>query len=123
MPAPSLALTVAAGGDVDALAGRLAPTPLGDPVEGLDGEGVGGVWQQAPDHHPAGREATLRRPVADAVPAGGAGPAGGTPAAQALHRIAQVLPAAPLQGLAPLQRHRGVVDLRHHAARRRGGLC
>lgn len=58
------------GCDVDTVAGCPLAVGRGDPVEGLDGEGVCSVRHEAPDHHPTAQQASLRGSVADTVPAG-----------------------------------------------------
>lgn len=104
------------GGDVDAVAGRLLAAQLGDAVERLHGEGVGGVRQQAVNLHPPTQEALLRRAVADAVPAGQAHAPGGL-AHGAPDGVAQVGSVAVVQRLVPLQDEGGGVDVGADAAR------
>lgn len=110
------------GGDVDAPAGRLLAAELRHPVEGQDGEDVGGVRQQPPHLQPALQQAVLGRPVAHAVTAGQAR-ALGRAARRAPDRVAHVSPAAAVQRLIPLQGEGAVVDLGDDAARRRWGSC
>lgn len=104
------------GGDVDTFTGWFLAAELGHAVERLDGKNVGGLWQEAPDLHPALHQAVLGRPVAEAVSAGQARGAG-RPAHRAPDGVAQVCPAAALQRLVPLQAQRAVVHLGHDAAR------
>lgn len=106
------------GGDVDTFAGRLLAAELRYPVEGLDGEDVRGVRQQAPHLQPAFQQAVLRRPVADAVPAGQARTLG-RPARRAPDGVAQVRPAAAVEWLVPLQTESAVVHLGGDGARSR----
>ena len=105
-----------AGSDVDAFTGRVLAAEGRHPVERLDGEGVGGVRQQAPHLHPATQQALLGRPVADTVSAGEA-LSTGRPAHGAPDRVAHVGSAPVVQGLVPLQAEGGVVDLGADATR------
>lgn len=110
------------GGDVDAPAGRLLAAELRHPVEGLDGEDVGGVRQQPPHLQPSVQQAVLCRPVAHAVAAGQARTLRRA-ARRAPDRVAQVGPAAAVQRLVPLQAEGAVVHLGDDAARGGGGSC
>ena len=107
------------------------------------------MWAEPPNHHTARGEAPLSRLVENAVVTGGAGSRGalrrqtsppgsplvmvsgpvwsgrfylaGCPTDGAPEMVGQVRPSSSVQGLAPLQGHRGVVELAHDGAWSRGG--
>lgn len=102
--------------NVDTFAGRLLLAELRHPVKCLNSERIRCVWQQAPHLYPVTQQAVFRRPVTDAVSAGEA-PFLWWPAQRAPDGVAQVVSAAAVQRLIPIQSDCGEVDLTDYAAR------
>lgn len=86
---------------------------MGHSIEGLDAEGIVGVGLQLRDQDLAHGQAELAGgEVWAAPPAGATGPAAkaGPWTASAMHIVGDIPPAPIVQGRAPLQGHRRLID-------------